>query len=71
MKWYLQHFPTTTSFLSSGALMTGEASPGYLPYPDVAKLVHERLARSGVKIITIGRDPIERELSLQLRGADA
>lgn len=30
MKWYLSNFPTAESFLSSGALMTGEASPGYL-----------------------------------------
>lgn len=30
MNWYLSHFYSTTDFLSSGALMTGEASPGYL-----------------------------------------
>ena len=30
MKWYLSNFPSTETFLSSGALMTGEASPGYL-----------------------------------------
>lgn len=63
MKWYLHHFPTTTSFLSSGALMTGEASPGYLPYPDVAKRVRLRLPGGQVKIVTIGRNPIERAYS--------
>ena len=30
MSWYLSHFYSTEDFLSSGALMTGEASPGYL-----------------------------------------
>ena len=45
MKWFffLHHFPTTTSFLASGALMTGEASPGYLPYFDVVRRIHSRL----------------------------
>jgi hypothetical protein len=41
--------------------MTGEASPGYLPYPDVAA----RTARMmpGTKIVAIGRDPLERAYS--------
>ncbi len=30
MSWYLSHFPSAENFLSYGALMTGEASPGYL-----------------------------------------
>ena len=30
MEWYLDYFPGVETFLSSGALMTGEASPGYL-----------------------------------------
>jgi hypothetical protein len=30
MKWYLSNFPSADTFLSNGALMTGEASPGYL-----------------------------------------
>lgn len=61
MKWYLSHFPTTTSFLASGALMTGEASPGYLPYPDVAHKIRQRL--KGPKIIAVGREPIDRAYS--------
>ena len=28
--WYLSNFPPAKTFLSNGALMTGEASPGYL-----------------------------------------
>jgi hypothetical protein len=62
MKWYFSHFPTATSFLSSGALITGEASPGYLPYPDVAAMVQQRLP-NGPRIITIGREPIDRAYS--------
>jgi hypothetical protein len=61
MQWYLNHFPTTASFLASGALMTGEASPGYLPYPDVVRLVRERLPEP--RIITVGREPIDRAYS--------
>lgn len=61
MKWYLAHFPTATSFLAQGALVTGEASPGYMPYPDVAA----RTARlmPGTKIVVIGREPIDRAYS--------
>lgn len=41
--------------------MTGEASPGYLPYPSVANLVHRRLP--GVRILALGRNPLERMYS--------
>jgi hypothetical protein len=61
MGWYYSWFPTTANFLASGALMTGEASPGYLPYPDVARLVQQRLP--GPKIVMIGREPIDRSYS--------
>jgi hypothetical protein len=61
MIWYLNHFPTATSFLASGALMTGEASPGYLPYPDVAEMVLSRMP--GPRIIAVGREPIDRAYS--------
>jgi hypothetical protein len=94
LKWYFHHFPTATSFLASGALMTGEASPGYLPYPEVAYLIRDRITSStvvqatnyssgnnnsseeddrsssattmtyvGPKIITVGREPIDRAYS--------
>ena len=41
--------------------MTGEASPGYLPYPDVVALIQQEMA--GTKIICVGRDPLERSYS--------
>jgi hypothetical protein len=41
--------------------MTGEASPGYLPYPDVAILVQRLMP--GPRIIAVGRDPLERAYS--------
>lgn len=41
--------------------MTGEASPGYLPYPDVARLVKKEMP--GPRIIAIGRNPLERTFS--------
>lgn len=73
MKWYLSHFPSATTFLSNGALMTGEASPGYLPEPAVAKrLLKWMTYRAGngpyattsiPKIITIVRNPLERSWS--------
>ena len=37
LEWYYGYFPTPYSFLSHGGLVTGEASPGYLPYPAVAR----------------------------------
>ena len=43
MQWYLSHFPTTQYFLSHGALMTGEASPGYLPYLNIPHRIHKMM----------------------------
>jgi len=74
MKWYLSHFPSTETFLSSGALMTGEASPGYIPYPDVAVRLKTWMARNAgdghdpsdghsPALIVIARDPLERAYS--------
>ncbi|CAJ1954121.1 unnamed protein product [Cylindrotheca closterium] len=56
--WYYSWFPTTKTFLENGALMTGEASPGYLPYPQVVR----EIAMTGIepKLITLGRKPIDR-----------
>ena len=62
MQWYLHHFPTATSFLASGALLTGEASPGYLPYPDVARLLRQRMGE-GPRVIVVGREPVDRAYS--------
>lgn len=61
LAWYYSHFPTTESFLSSGALMTGEAAPGYIPYPYVAYTVRVRMP--GPKILTIAREPLDRAWS--------
>eukprot|EP00581_Thalassiosira_minuscula_P018862 CAMPEP_0183718088 /NCGR_PEP_ID=MMETSP0737-20130205/11435_1 /TAXON_ID=385413 /ORGANISM="Thalassiosira miniscula, Strain CCMP1093" /LENGTH=781 /DNA_ID=CAMNT_0025947577 /DNA_START=1202 /DNA_END=3544 /DNA_ORIENTATION=- len=44
LKWYYSHFPTIESFLGRGALMTGEASPGYMPYPKVVESVVKRMS---------------------------
>jgi hypothetical protein len=73
MKWYLSNFPTAQDFLSSGALMTGEASPGYQPYPKIAHMLGHRtqtFANSGdhvpkrsPRIISIARNPLERSYS--------
>lgn len=41
--------------------MTGEASPGYLPYPSVVNLVRERLP--GPRFLALGRNPLERSYS--------
>lgn len=73
MKWYLSNFPPAKTFLSSGALMTGEASPGYLPYPHVAYILGDWMRSkagngegqqvSSPKLITIVRNPLERSWS--------
>lgn len=41
--WYFAHFPGIESFLGRGALMSGEASPGYMPYPSVVEEVVKRM----------------------------
>lgn len=58
MRWYLSHFPTAKAFLSSGALMTGEAAPGYLPYPEVA--ARTQIMMPGSKLLLLVREPIDR-----------
>lgn len=70
LKWYYSYFPNAVSYLSSGALMTGEASPGYLPYPDVPNRIHETMMQRSSggggatpRIIVVGRNPIERAYS--------
>ncbi|KAG7349344.1 sulfotransferase [Nitzschia inconspicua] len=65
--WYFSFFPTPRSFLEHGGLMTGEASPGYLPYPQVAKDVRRIMKQQPhhdlPKIIMVGRSPLERMYS--------
>lgn len=64
LKWYYDHFPTTVSFLANGALMTGEASPGYLPYPDVANMIRNRM--TNILDQTLGKDtePVKQPTTL-------
>jgi hypothetical protein len=63
MKCYLSYFPNTQEFLSTGALITGEAFPGYLPYPEVAPDVKRLLGPSGPKIVVTIREPLSRAYS--------
>mmetsp|Transcript_22986 Transcript_22986/g.47349 ORF Transcript_22986/g.47349 Transcript_22986/m.47349 type:complete len:767 (+) Transcript_22986:65-2365(+) len=46
--WYYSHFPSLESFLGRGALMTGEASPGYMPYPSVVEMVAKTMGQSSI-----------------------
>ena len=62
LEWYYSWFPTARSFLQHGALMTAEASPGYLPYPQVAHDAKEMLT-GRPRLVTIGRNPLERMYS--------
>ncbi|CAB9503720.1 expressed unknown protein [Seminavis robusta] len=61
LKWYYNHFPSTESLLAAGALMSGEASPGYLPYPDV--VIDMKRSMPMPRLLAIGRNPIERSYS--------
>ncbi|KAL7531242.1 hypothetical protein ACHAXR_003934 [Thalassiosira sp. AJA248-18] len=58
LQWYYSHFPTIESFLGRGALMTGEASPGYMPYPAVVEAVAKRLS-PGWKPGTLDGDGVD------------
>ena len=60
--WYYSWFPTAASFLRHGALMTGEASPGYLPYPKAVKAASDLLP-GNPKLIVVGRNPLTRMYS--------
>jgi len=44
LSWYYSHFPTIESFLGRGALISGEASPGYMPYPSVVETIVKRMS---------------------------
>jgi hypothetical protein len=48
LKWYYSHFPSIESYLGSGGLMSGEASPGYMPYPSVLERVVKKLSPNNV-----------------------
>jgi hypothetical protein len=61
LKWYYSHFPSTTSMLAAGGLMSGEASPGYMPYPSVVIDMKQYMPEP--RLIVVGRSPIERAYS--------
>ena len=65
MSRYLSYFPGTSSFLTSGALMTGEAAPGYIPYPVVARRIYNRMYNKGgaPRFILLVREPLQRAYS--------
>lgn len=54
--YYASFFPQNTQ-----AKAIGEASPGYLCYPDVHQLIHQDLG--DIKIVILLRDPIKRAYS--------
>lgn len=60
--WYYSWFPAADSFLRHGALITGEASPGYLPYPKAVKATSDLLP-GNPKLIVVGRNPLTRMYS--------
>ena len=62
LSWYYSWFPKPGNFLASGGLMTGEASPGYLPYPEVTQAVKKTMP-GRPKIVMVGREPIDRSWS--------
>jgi hypothetical protein len=55
--WYVSHFPLKTT----EGLLTGEASPNYIYFPEVAQRVSEKLPK--VKLIAMLRDPVDRAYS--------
>jgi hypothetical protein len=56
--WYLSHFP---SKIQKGNKLTFEASPSYLYYPQIPKLIKQDLG--DIKMITLLRNPTERAYS--------
>ena len=47
--------------LAAGALISGEASPGYMPYPSV--VIDMKRYMPEPRLIVVGRNPIERAYS--------
>ncbi len=58
LKWYLAHFPQIPQNLN---LISGEASPNYMYFPQAGKRVFQCLPE--VKLILILRNPIDRAIS--------
>lgn len=58
LDWYLAHFPTITD---RPDFLTGEATPNYLRFPQVAQRIKDTFPQ--VKIIILLRNPIDRAIS--------
>ncbi|ACK73095.1 sulfotransferase [Gloeothece citriformis PCC 7424] len=58
LSWYLKHFPLK---VQKGNKLTFEASPSYLYYPYIPKLIHQDLGE--IKMIVILRNPVDRAYS--------
>jgi hypothetical protein len=56
--WYLAHFPTITD---RPDLITGEATPNYLRFPQVAQRIKDTFPQT--KIIILLRNPVDRAIS--------
>ena len=61
LSWYYSQFPSAIPFVETGALITGEAAPGYLPSPLAA--FRARKEMPGTRIILMAREPIDRAWS--------
>lgn len=58
LDWYLAHFPTLTD---SSDFLTGEATPNYLRFPQVAQRIKDTFPDT--KIIILLRNPADRAIS--------
>ena len=56
--WYRAHFPTITD---RADFLTGEASPNYLRFPQVARRIKDTFPKT--KIIILLRNPVDRAIS--------
>ena len=56
--WYLAHFPTITD---RADFLTGEATPNYLRFPQVARRIKDTFPKT--KIIILLRNPVDRAIS--------
>lgn len=58
IEWYLAHFPTLTD---RADFLTGEATPNYLRFPQVAQRIKDTFPQT--KIIILLRNPVDRAIS--------
>ena len=58
IEWYLAHFPSITD---RADFLTGEATPNYLRFPQVAQRIKDTFPQT--KIIILLRNPVDRAIS--------